>query len=966
MVAVPALAQSIDNTAGDAPQQREEQPPESRPDPDAIDQDINTILVIGARLAERVDAPEPPILELDAEDIAAYGAGSIAELLQQLGPQVNSARGRGGSGGFGGGGGRPIVLVNGVRIASFRELRSYPPEAIERTEVFTEEVAQRYGYSPDQRVVNFILKDNFSSRELEFDYGQPFDGGFSSQEVEATYLRIDGPSRLNVNIDWENTSPLTEAERGIIQTEGSVSGVAGDPDPAAFRTLVADSNQFEATANWSMRLGESRNALSLNGTYEQQDSLRLQGLDSVFLTDSVGNSALRTFNADDPLTLDSSTQSYSFSSALNVYQGDWEITGTLDGTYSDTRNRIGARVDASDLVTDASLDLVAIDGALPSFAEAGFDEALSDTYTFNALATARGIPLVVPAGDVAVTFRAGYRWNSIESSDTRALAADTDLSRSRIFGGANISIPLTSGDEDVLGAVGDFTLNINAGLAELSDFGTLTDYTIGLTWGVTDRLTLTANSINREVAPSLSQLGNPAIATPNVPIFDIVNNETVLATVISGGNPDLPAQQQSDWSFGLIWSLPFIDNGSLSINYFDNHSDDVTSSFPVLTSEIEAAFPGRITRDATGRLDTFDRRFVTFAERDEQRLQFGLNFNGSFGGGGDSAAGGPPPSGEGQRGPQDGPQGGGRGAGGPPNPERFAQLQATFCETDSDQLLDQFNRVLAAQAAGEEPPLGADGEPINIPPRMLQRLAGEDGQVDPQRFAMIRERICSAEGPAGGPPAGQTASSSQPQGGPPSGARQGRPGGPGAGQGRRGGGVRGLGRANRLVGGGDGPPVARWFFGLNYELELENTVLIADGVPELDLLDGDALTGGGDPRHSANLRAGLFYDGFGVIAFANYTGSSRIDGTGLPGSTDLFYDDLVRVNLRGFVDLGARDSLVAAVPFLSGVRMSLRIDNLFDARQTVIDSSGAVPTRFQPFLIDPVGRRFEIGLRKLF
>ena len=81
-----------------------------------------------------------------------------------------------------------------------------------------EEVAQRYGYSPDQRVVNIILKRNFSSREVEAEYGQPWDGGYSTKQVEATYLQIAGESRLNFNLGWDDTSLLTEAERGIIQS----------------------------------------------------------------------------------------------------------------------------------------------------------------------------------------------------------------------------------------------------------------------------------------------------------------------------------------------------------------------------------------------------------------------------------------------------------------------------------------------------------------------------------------------------------------------------------------------------------------------------------------------------------------------------------------------------------------------------------------------------------------------------
>ena len=166
--------------------------------------------------------------------------------------------------------------------------------------------------------------------------------------------------------------------------------------------------------------------------------------------------------------------------------------------------------------------------------------------------------------------------------------------------------------------------------------------------------------------------------------------------------------------------------------------------------------------------------------------------------------------------------------------------------------------------------------------------------------------------------------------------------------------------------GGQGGSAGRWFVNLQYNLELQNEVLIAPGLPVLDLLDGDALAGGGQARHGGNLRVGTFYKGFGMIWDGRYTGRSTVDGTGLPGSTDLAFSDLITLDVRMFADLGQQASLVQAVPFLAGSRISFDVENIFDSRQRVTDSNGTVPLRYQPFLIDPVGRTFEIEFRKLF
>ncbi len=63
---------------------------------------------------------------------------------------------------------------------------------------------------------------------------------------------------------------LTEAERGVIQAQGSVPGIAGDPDPAAYRSLVSDSTSYELTGNWTTKLAANGTSLSLNGLVRAQ------------------------------------------------------------------------------------------------------------------------------------------------------------------------------------------------------------------------------------------------------------------------------------------------------------------------------------------------------------------------------------------------------------------------------------------------------------------------------------------------------------------------------------------------------------------------------------------------------------------------------------------------------------------------------------------------------------------------
>ncbi len=486
--------------------------------------------------------------------------------------------------------------------------------------------------------------------------------------------------------------------------------------------------------------------------------------------------------------------------------------------------------------------------------------------------------------------------------------------------------------------------------------------------------------------PGLSQLGSPEIVTLNVPVYDLANGETVLVTTTSGGNPALTKEKQRDIRLAALWDLPFLERSNLSVEYFRNRSEDVAISFPLLTPAIEAAFPDRVTRDPSGQLTAIDQRPITIAQQNSSRLKFGLNLSGSLGGDRDSGgrniapAPAPAPSAAAPAAPAGGfdssrfaearqqfcagdqsatpdisqlperMQERLRGADGQVDPERLAQARARMCGDGASEASGPGRNFDPERFAAIRQSLCVDGQEIDLsalPEEMLARLRGPDGEVDQARLARLKERICSPDAEAfaaarppqvaeGGQPAAQPANA-------------------------RGGGG-GMGRFM----GGRGGSGGRWSLNLSYALELDNTALIAPGLPELDLLGGDALSGSGTSRHTAELEGGVFYNGFGTRLSGTYSGPSRVDGSGLPGSSDLQFGGLVKFDLRIFADLGRQESLVEKMPFLTGTRISFSIDNLFDTRRKVTDQNGEVPLSYQPFLLDPTGRFIGVELRKIF
>ena len=255
-----------------------------------------------------------------------------------------------------------------------------------------------------------------------------------------------------------------------------------------------------------------------------------------------------------------------------------------------------------------------------------------------------------------------------------------------------------------------------------------------------------------------------------------------------------------------------------------------------------------------------------------------------------------------------------------------------------------------------------DQRPVNFDQEKSQRIrwgfniSGNIGAPPPAR------------GPFGGPPGagagrgpGVGPNAALPAGQRPSGAA------PAAGGAPRGpGGGRGFGGGGGGFGPGGGQP-SRWNVSLYHTYRIQEEILIRPGVPVLDLLDGSATSSnGGASRHELELSGGLFHKGFGFRLQGNYRSGTTVDGTGLPGSSDLQFSDLATFSTFLFVNLDQQARVVKAVPFLKGSRLTLRIDNVLNDIIDVRDQNGNVPLGYQQGYIDPRGRVFELSFRKRF
>jgi hypothetical protein len=603
--------------------------------------DEGAIVVTGSRsLPGSAVGDIPPENVLDSRDVRATGATNITELLDAIAPEIGSARGRGGE--------QPVLLLNGQRISGFRELRDIPTEAITRVEILPEEVALKYGYRADQKVVNIVLRNRFRSTAVQVAGTKATDGGYAGGVGDVTRLMIDKAGRTTFNLHAEGNGMLTENERDILLSNAPS---AGTTDQAlAARSLIGTKRDLRGSATVNRKILGDVSA-TFNGELEHQEGRSLIGLGETLI---------------EPLARNTSSNSAHAGMALNgtKSQWHWTLTGNAD------LDRNVTRTDRDD--------------------PAGIRDRARETSTSGDLtATANGKLFKLPAGDASTTLTlAGHT----EHLDSHRLAADADTKTSlgRTMGEAaiNLDLPISRRNRD-FSALGNLTLNANAEIDQLSDFGTLTTLGAGANWSPVDRLNFITSWTREEGAPTINQLGDPVLETPGARIFDFTTGQTVLATAVTGGNPDLLADKRNVWKLGANWQ-PFANTQlRLRADYVHSTIDRPISGITV-TEAIEAAFPDRFQRDSSGQLLRVDLRPVNFDNARKDTLRIGFDFSkplksqrpsqsvmdqirAQFGGGrnradgapaqGGNAAPSPPPEG-GAPPPDAGPQPGGGDSGG--------------------------------------------------------------------------------------------------------------------------------------------------------------------------------------------------------------------------------------------------------------------------------------------------------------
>lgn len=376
------------------------------------------------------------------------------------------------------------------------------------------------------------------------------------------------------NLRAEGNGLLTEAERDIAQGEG------------AARSLIGSRRQLRGTATINRKIFGDVSATA-NAEFEHSTGRSLLG---------IGDTLLETLGRE--TRSDSAHAGF----VLNGTKAKWRWTVTGNGDLA----RDTSRSDRDDV----------------DFPE---QRTRQERASGDLLATANGSLFKLPAGDASATFRAGAAGIHLDARRTSlGQARSNRLGRTSGNAAVNFDLPISRRNRD-FSALGNLTFSVDAGVEQLSDFGSLATLGAAANWSPAEPFNLLVSWRREEGAPFIQQLGDPILETPGARIFDFTTGQTALVTAITGGNPDLQADRRSVFKAGANWK-PLKDTDlRLRAEFVSSTIDRPIQGIFAVTPALEAAFPERFTHNPAGALIAADLRPINFDEARRDTLWVGFD-----------------------------------------------------------------------------------------------------------------------------------------------------------------------------------------------------------------------------------------------------------------------------------------------------------------------------------------------------
>lgn len=542
----------------------------------SADPAMEVVVVRGSRLPESVPGDVKPELVIGTFEIRTTGATTLPELLLTLLPQTQSGARRGDN--------KPILLVNGRRIADFSEIRAIPVRAIRRVEIYPEDVALRYGYRADQKVVNLILVGRFSITGITGRIGQSADAERETYDLVLDSARIDTNGRSIFSFDAQKASGVSEEDLGLSLSPGGIPSI---------RSILPETEVYR----FSGAVGKSVARLGEQGYVTFGVDAQSETSQSILSRSATGAQLARdseTTKARSSVTAEGVLKNRRWTAIVSALSEDQ--TTRTDRADERTRDR-----------TNQQLTGASFDGTLAGPAPG------------------------LLAGSGAFSLRTQASAEKLESDYTRGLfAGSNDIDRTKVDVNGSFTLPLAS-RKTAGNPLGDLSLTLHGELGSSSDFGGSGGWGTGFNWSPTNELQITTRYSTSEKLPTLEQLGGPQTTIPSASVYDARTGLSLRLDDTRGGNGALLPEHQRDFILGASFAPLQIDGLNLSLTYARNKTEDYISSIGSNTRAAETAFSSRYQRNSAGTLIGQDTRALNLGDRTTETVSFGLSFSRNFG-----------------------------------------------------------------------------------------------------------------------------------------------------------------------------------------------------------------------------------------------------------------------------------------------------------------------------------------------
>jgi outer membrane receptor protein involved in Fe transport len=326
------------------------------------------------------------------------------------------------------------------------------------------------------------------------------------------------------------------------------------------------------------------------------------------------------------------TDAYRLVSGVNVHlPGEWELESAFLYSETDSEDRTFNNLSRPAVI--AALADTNPATSLNVFG-AGSDVNNPDTIDSLLITTTRdgqsrlfgadvkltGPLFKVPAGNLLTALAFEYRYEDLKDEfDPFATAGgvidlnstSADGHRNIVAGSAEFYVPLISTE---MGVPGVHSLEAQFAVRgeHYSDFGWTVNPKIGLAWQpIPDWLLLRASYSTGFRAPSLVQSSTGSLTfsqelqdTRRFEVTGAPEDESQSIQILSGGNPNLDAEDSENFSAGLVFTPPMVPGLTFSADYFHIEVEDAIASLdPQFILNNEADFPGLVIRSAPSQTD---------------------------------------------------------------------------------------------------------------------------------------------------------------------------------------------------------------------------------------------------------------------------------------------------------------------------------------------------------------------------